>query len=73
MGFSKDDVERLSRALGEPGWLLERRLEAWGYVEKLDLPREKDEPWRYTDLRRLRFRLDDSPPRSRGPRTATSC
>jgi Fe-S cluster assembly protein SufD len=58
MGFSQDDVETLSRALGEPAWLLERRLEAWGYVEKLDLPREKDEPWRYTDLRRLRFDLN---------------
>jgi Fe-S cluster assembly protein SufD len=58
MGFSQDDVERLSRALGEPAWLLERRLEAWGYVGKLDLPKEKDEPWRYTDLRRLHFELD---------------
>jgi Fe-S cluster assembly protein SufD len=66
MGFGREDVERLSRTLGEPGWLLERRLEAWGYFEKLDLPREKDEPWRYTDLRRLRFRLDDFAPMEAG-------
>ena len=59
MGFNQTDVEELSRGLGEPAWLLERRLEAWAYVEKLDLPREKDEPWRYTDLRRMRFSLDD--------------
>ncbi|MEA2501238.1 MAG: SufBD protein N-terminal region, partial [Actinomycetota bacterium] len=48
MGFNKEHVESLSRALDEPSWLTERRLEAWGYFEKLELPREKDEPWRYT-------------------------
>ena len=58
MGFTQHDVEELSRALDEPGWLAEGRLEAWGYAEKLELPGEKDEPWRYTDLRRLRFSLD---------------
>src|ERR1700760_3175650 len=62
MGFVRDDIEKLSLTLGEPGWLLDRRLEAWGYFEKLELPREKDEPWRYTDLRRLRFRLEDFAP-----------
>jgi Fe-S cluster assembly protein SufD len=58
MGFTELDVQRLSGALGEPARLRERRLEAWGYAEKLELPREKDEPWRYTDLRRLKFNLD---------------
>ncbi|GAC1366515.1 MAG: Fe-S cluster assembly protein SufD [Actinomycetota bacterium] len=58
MGFNQSDIEKLSRGLDEPAWLLERRLEAWGYFEKLELPKEKDEPWRYTDLRRLRFGLD---------------
>ena len=62
MGFAQGDVETLSRALDEPSWLTERRLEAWGYYEKLELPREKDEPWRYTDLRRLGFDLDDFAP-----------
>jgi Fe-S cluster assembly protein SufD len=57
MGFEPGDVQTISRALEEPAWLTERRLEAWGYVEKLELPREKDEPWRYTDLRRMRFDL----------------
>jgi Fe-S cluster assembly protein SufD len=56
MGFGKQDVEELS-ARG-PGWLSERRREAWGFFEKLELPREKDEPWRYTDLPRLGFELD---------------
>lgn len=54
MGFSKQDVESLSATLGEPGWVLERRLDAWGRFESLDLPKGKDsEYWRYTDLARL--------------------
>jgi len=56
MAFDRQDVEGLS-ARG-PGWLAERRNEAWGFFEKLELPREKDEPWRYTDLPRLGFELD---------------
>src|SRR3954465_9817761 len=55
MAFDRQDVEGLS-ARG-PGWLAERRNEAWGFFEKLELPREKDEPWRYTDLPRLGFEL----------------
>jgi Fe-S cluster assembly protein SufD len=62
MGFAQEHVESLSRALDEPSWLTERRLEAWGYYEKLELPREKDEPWRYTDLRRLGFDLGEFSP-----------
>jgi Fe-S cluster assembly protein SufD len=58
MGFTKEDVEGLSARLGEPGWVLERRLQAWDYVQKLELPGEKEEPWRYTDLKRMRFSLD---------------
>lgn len=58
MGFTRQDVEHLSESLSEPGWLLERRLEAWAAFERLELPKEKEEPWRYTDLKRLRFSLD---------------
>jgi len=58
MGFCKEDVEKLSAALGEPGWVLERRLEAWGWFEKMELPGEKEEPWRYTNLAQLKFKLD---------------
>ena len=66
MPFTKQDVEELSAALGEPGWVLDRRLEAWGIYESLELPREKDEPWRYTDLRRLKFDLGNFEPRLPG-------
>ncbi|MGH2705069.1 MAG: Fe-S cluster assembly protein SufD [Actinomycetota bacterium] len=62
MAFSREDVEALSAALGEPGWVLERRLAAWSTFESMELPREKQEPWRYTDLRRLKFRLDGFSP-----------
>lgn len=58
MGFTRQDVEALSAALGEPSWVLERRMQAFDYFEKLEMPGEKEEPWRYTDLRRLRFSFD---------------
>ena len=58
MAFSKDDVTALSETLGEPGWVTDRRLTAWDYFEKLEMPSEREEPWRYTDLRRLKFKLD---------------
>lgn len=59
MAFNKEDVEGLSAALGEPGWLLERRLDAWRHFEQQQIPGEKDgEFWRYTDFRRLGFDLD---------------
>lgn len=59
MPFSRSDVEGLSAALGEPAWVLDRRLGAFDFFEKLELPGEKEEPWRYTDLRRMRFGFDD--------------
>jgi Fe-S cluster assembly protein SufD len=56
MGFTRQDVDAFTSR--DPGWLTERRAAAWDLVEKLELPREKDEPWRYTDLPRLGFELD---------------
>lgn len=60
--MNREDVEKLSASLDEPSWVLERRLDAWKWFESMDLPREKDEPWRYTDFRRLRFNLEDFVP-----------
>lgn len=62
MGFTRTDVEALSASLGEPDWVLERRLEAWGWFEKMEIPGEKEEPWRYTNLARMKFKLDDFSP-----------
>jgi Fe-S cluster assembly protein SufD len=62
MAFTRNDVEALSASLDEPDWVLERRLEAWGWFEKMELPGEKEEPWRYTNLARLKFKLDEFAP-----------
>lgn len=58
MAFTKESVEELSAVLKEPGWVLDRRLEAFSWFEKSELPREKEEPWRYTNLAQLRLQLD---------------
>ncbi len=56
--LTRQDVESLSAALTEPAWVLERRLEAFERFEKLELPGEKDEDWRYTNLRALKFSFE---------------
>jgi len=38
---------------GDPAWLLEARRDAWRAFETMDLPDEKDEEWRRTDVRGL--------------------
>jgi Fe-S cluster assembly protein SufD len=53
--FSRQEVGRLSEVLGEPGWLAERRVEAWDLFCKLELPDPKSEEWRYTDVRDFDF------------------
>ena len=53
--LSRDAATAVSEALGEPGWLLERRLHAWDVFEKLDLPDPKGEEWRYVDVRGFDF------------------
>ncbi|MGH2779351.1 MAG: Fe-S cluster assembly protein SufD, partial [Actinomycetota bacterium] len=59
--LTKDAVERLATELGEPGWLAERRLQAFDVYEKLDLPDPKGEEWRYTNVRRFDFSIFDVP------------
>ena len=53
--FTRDAVGHLSDALGEPGWLAERRLQAFDVFEKLDMPDPKGEEWRYVDVRKFDF------------------
>jgi Fe-S cluster assembly protein SufD len=53
--FTREAVGALSEALGEPGWLAERRLQAFDVFAKLDLPDPKGEEWRYTDVRGFDF------------------
>lgn len=53
--FSREAVEELSAGLNEPGWMREFRLKAWELYEGMPMPTTNDEPWRRTDLRRLRL------------------
>jgi Fe-S cluster assembly protein SufD len=46
-------AEEISAEANEPEWLLERRRVAWRFFEQADLPEEKDEEWRRTDVRAL--------------------
>jgi len=59
--LTRDVVERLSAALGEPGWLTERRVQAFDVYEKLELPDPKGEEWRYVDVRDFDFSAFDAP------------
>ncbi|MGH2753634.1 MAG: Fe-S cluster assembly protein SufD [Actinomycetota bacterium] len=59
--LTRDAVERLSTALGEPGWLTERRGQAFDVYDKLELPDPKGEEWRYVDVRDFDFSLFDVP------------
>lgn len=70
--ISEDDVIALSSSLGEPAWLLDRRLEGFKAFADVEWPTVRTEEFRYTDPRR--FRLDrpviaaagDAPTRSGG-------
>ncbi len=66
--FTRTAVEHLSERLGEPGWVTDRRLQAFDMFEKLDFPDPKSEEWRYTDVRGFDFDRFASPePRQSAP------
>lgn len=66
-GLSKQAIEALSRANGEPDWMLGRRLEAWHVYEETPFPGPNDELWRRTSLKDLNlgpvvpFDVSDTP------------
>src|ERR671921_474203 len=49
-GINLESVEALSSFKAEPGWLTEKRLEAWQRFQDLPMPNLRDEAWRYTDI-----------------------
>ncbi len=71
--FEEEDALLLSERKGEPEWMKRRRLEAWRVFRDTPRPTSKDEPWRRTDIRRLKLnqvvpatggaQLGDLPPR----------
>ena len=66
--LNKDTVAALAAELDEPGWLVDRRLQAFDIFEKLDLPDPKGEAWRYTDVRNFDFSRFKGPrPSARAP------
>jgi len=65
--LTRDAVERLADRLGEPGWLAERRLEAFDLFSKMDPPDPRGEEWRYTDVRRFDFDRFGAPSPSMAP------
>ena len=53
--LTREALDRLAEATGEPGWLAERRAQAFDIFEKLDDPDPKSEEWRYVDVRGFDF------------------
>ncbi len=51
-GLDRAAVTAWSEALGDPEWLLARRLEALAALEKLERPGGREEAWRFTDPKR---------------------
>jgi Fe-S cluster assembly protein SufD len=58
--YTLADVEALSQRNNEPRWLREARLASWEVYEDLPMPSLKDEDWRRTDYRHIRWE-DASP------------
>jgi len=54
-GVSLETVKALSSFKSEPGWLTEKRLEAWRAFEEMPMPTLRDEAWRYTDISDVRI------------------
>ena len=52
--MSVESVKALSSFKDEPGWLTEKRLDAWRTFEELPMPTLRDESWRYTDISDIR-------------------
>ncbi|MDQ3987360.1 MAG: Fe-S cluster assembly protein SufD [Actinomycetota bacterium] len=59
--LTKETATALATEFDEPGWLAERRLQAFDVFEKLDLPDPKGEEWRYTDVRDFDFSQFSAP------------
>ncbi len=53
--FTKDAVQKLSAFLNEPEWMLEFRLKAFEVYENTLMPTIKEEAWRRTNLRQMKF------------------
>ncbi len=55
LGPSAEAVEALSASKQEPDWMRDKRLAAWRQSDELSMPSGKEEEWRRTDLRGLKW------------------
>ena len=53
--FTREALVELSNTLDEPAWMRDLRLEAFEQYERLPMPTTDDEPWRRTNIRRLKL------------------
>jgi Fe-S cluster assembly protein SufD len=53
-GIGIETIKALSAFKNEPGWLTEKRLDAWRTFEEMPMPTLRDEAWRYTDISDVR-------------------
>jgi Fe-S cluster assembly protein SufD len=70
--LTESDVIALSERLGEPAWLLERRLEAYKAFADLPWPDRRVEEWRYTDPARFDLTRPVLEPPAAAPPAAAS-
>ncbi len=73
-GIGREAVTAVSEGAGEPEWMREKRLRAWGVFEATPMPRPTDEEWRRTDIRGLKLEAFEVPAQPGGdfhPETST--
>ncbi len=54
-GFTEDAFDRFLKGRDEPGWLVDRRREAFERFRAFAWPNARDEEWRRTDIRGLKL------------------
>src|SRR4051794_14504822 len=54
-GFTESAFAAFLNSRDEPGWLVDRRREAFAVFQSLPLPTARDEEWRRTDVRALKL------------------
>jgi Fe-S cluster assembly protein SufD len=68
--FTREALAELSNTLNEPAWMRDFRQEAFEQYERLPMPTTDDEPWRRTNIRRLK--LDEIGPSLNGNGVASN-
>lgn len=51
--FTEETMNEIGRRFKEPEWLSQRRKSAYGSYENMQMPKENEEPWRYTNIEKF--------------------